>query len=313
MRWCSTPRLPLLLFLAFLLLIGRSSGKSPGFKICAFNTLGLNAAKAANSRVTHTLTRIVSRCDITLLQEVKDSGGSAVRALEAALNRYDQYHYQSVSSAALGNDPKDMQQYVFIYRTETVNVTAQHQYRKPQSFVREPFAVRFRSNKTATKDFVLVALHTVPEKAVQEIDRLYDVFQEVSKKWNTQNVMFLGDFNAGCAHMTRANKRQIRLFSQPGFFWLIGDKVDTTVGDGTNCPYDRIVVYGEPFLKTIKPYSAKAFNFPKEFRLQRERALKVSDHLPVEVELNSSAHLCQATPLLLLLLCVIAQSCLSAL
>lgn len=38
----------------------------------------------------------------------------------------------------------------------------------------------------ATKDFVLVPLHTVPGKAVQEIDRLYDVFQEVSKKWNNQ-------------------------------------------------------------------------------------------------------------------------------
>lgn len=35
----------------------------------------------------------------------------------------------------------------------------------------------------AIKQFVLVALHTEPERTVQEIDRLYDVFEEVSKKW----------------------------------------------------------------------------------------------------------------------------------
>jgi hypothetical protein len=53
--------------------------------------------------------------------------------------------------------------------------------------------------------------------------------------------MFLGAFNAGCGHMTRQDKANIRLFSNPGFFWLIGDKVDTTVGDLTSCAYDRWV------------------------------------------------------------------------
>lgn len=36
----------------------------------------------------------------------------------------------------------------------------------------------------AIKKFALVALHTEPTQAVQEIDQLYDVFEKVSKKWN---------------------------------------------------------------------------------------------------------------------------------
>lgn len=36
----------------------------------------------------------------------------------------------------------------------------------------------------AIKEFVLVALHTEPWQAVQELNRLYDVFEEVKKKWN---------------------------------------------------------------------------------------------------------------------------------
>lgn len=36
----------------------------------------------------------------------------------------------------------------------------------------------------AIKNFVLVALHTEPRQAVQEVDRLYDVFEEVVKKWS---------------------------------------------------------------------------------------------------------------------------------
>lgn len=38
----------------------------------------------------------------------------------------------------------------------------------------------------AAKKFVLVAVNTRPERTVEEIDRLEDVFKEVSKKFNTQ-------------------------------------------------------------------------------------------------------------------------------
>lgn len=53
--------------------------------------------------------------------------------------------------------------------------------------------------------------------------------------------MFLGNFHAGCAHMTRADKKHIRLFKNLNFSWLIGDKVDTTITEEKSCAYDRCV------------------------------------------------------------------------
>ncbi|XP_008303061.1 deoxyribonuclease-1-like isoform X3 [Stegastes partitus] len=288
-----------LLVAVFILSVCRAAAE---LRICSYNVQNFNLQKASNYRLIHTLTRVLGRCDVSLLQHVVDSGGEAINKLLAALNRYDDFTYKSVSSQSMGRSPADMQQYVFIYRTETVNLTGQYQYSSKQSFVREPFVVQFQSNRTAIKQFVLVPLHTEPSNAVHEIDRLYDVFQEVSKKWNNKNVMFLGDFHASCAYVTRKDRKNIRLYKNSNFSWLIGDKVDTTVTDATNCAYDRIVVHGEPFLKAITPFSAKVFNFAKEFKLSKTRVLEVSDHFPIEVRLKSSApFLLQATPLLLLL------------
>uniref|UniRef100_H3CJY5 Uncharacterized protein n=1 Tax=Tetraodon nigroviridis TaxID=99883 RepID=H3CJY5_TETNG len=200
--------------------------------------------------------------------------------------RYGKQRYQLLASKSLGNSPSNMQQFVFIYRGEAVNLTGEFQYQRVQSFVREPFAAQFQSQKTVAKEFVLVAVHTEPQRTVQEIDMLQDVFQEVSAKFNNQNVMFLGNFYAGCAYLTRADKKNIRLFQNLDFSWLIGDKVDTTVTDQTSCAYDRIVVHGETLLKSVTPYSAKVFQFNREFKVRRSTVLMISDHFPIEVTLK---------------------------
>ncbi|KAF7646914.1 hypothetical protein LDENG_00180660 [Lucifuga dentata] len=101
--------------------------------------------------------------------------------------------------------------------------------------------------------------------------------------------------------MTRQDKPQIRLFTKKGFYWLIEDRVDTTVTKETSCAYDRIVVSGDTFRKAIKPHSAQVFNYGKTLRVPKDQVLTLSDHLPVLVHLRSSAHLLQATPILILL------------
>ncbi|XP_068505977.1 deoxyribonuclease-1-like 1 isoform X4 [Syngnathus scovelli] len=272
MTWCA-PYLGLLL--PFLCVVVWGGGVS-AFRICAYNVQKLDSKKASNYRVLHTLTRIASRCDITLIQEVMASDGSFVNTLLASLNRYEGYHYDVVSSPSLGKSADDLRNYVFIYRTETVHVMGQHQYQDQNQFVRPPFAVYFLSNTTAIKNFVLVGLHADPSNAIQEMDHLYDVFKQVLNKWNNKNVMFLGNFHAGCAHMTRPDKKNIRLFTNSSFFWLIGDKIDTTIMDETSCAYDRIVVYGKSFLKAITPFSANVFNFAKEFKLTKTTVMQAS-------------------------------------
>ncbi|XP_017296400.1 deoxyribonuclease-1-like isoform X2 [Kryptolebias marmoratus] len=271
-----------------------------GFRICAYNLQNFTPEKASNLQMLHTLTRFLSRYDICLLQHVVDPDGTAIKALVSKLNSYDKHIYKSVSSRALGKSSDNMQQYVFLYRTRTVNITGQHQY-TGQSFVRPPFVVQFQSNKTEINQFVLVPLHSDEDQVIQEIDWLYDVFEEVSRKWNNTNVMFLGDFHASCAYVTRANRKNIRLYTNNSFSWMIDEKEDTTVTDTTNCAYDRIVVHGQPFLRAIVPGSGQVNKFKfRRYKPSTEKVLAISSHYPVEVQLKSSAPLLQATPLLIL-------------
>ncbi|CAL8315241.1 unnamed protein product [Merluccius merluccius] len=262
-----------------------------GFKICAFNLHGFGESKANNPEVMKMLVKIIARCDVCVLQEVRDSKNKAFPKLLSQLNRYGRYQYGSVASERLGRGVYQ-EQYIFVYRTARAAVVDQYQY--PDSadlFSREPFAVRFSAPSTAIKAFVLIAVHTSPENATKEIDSLYDVFKVVRKMWTTENVMFLGDFNADCRYLPKKYRKDVRLLTDQSFDWLISDETDTTVRQSTDCAYDRIVVHGSAFSKAIVPHSATAFVFPSAYRLTEQQALGVSDHYPVEVSLKSGGSL----------------------
>lgn len=264
-----------------------------GFKICAFNVKSFGDSKSLNPQIMGSLARIVSRCDICLLQEVRDQKNNAIPRLIAAVNRLDRDNdYAYVASGRLGRTPTYQEQYVFVYRKSTAKLKNQYQYPDAQkgdvdAFSREPFIVHFEAPKTMAKDIVLIPQHTTPSNATKEIDELYDVFMDIKERWKIEKVMFLGDFNAACGYVAKKNRKNIRLYSDPSFIWLINDNVDTTVKESTDCAYDRFVVYGEPFLRLIEPMSAQPFKFSKEYRLTEAQALAVSDHYPIEVTLKT--------------------------
>lgn len=279
-----------LLLLSFLVGLCDVQGASE-FRVCAFNLQHFGESKSKNSHVMYILAKIITRCDVCLLQEVRDSKEVAVPQLLKRLNSYDTEHeYKAVASERLGRNTYQ-EQYVFVYRTGTVTVTGQYQYPDTRpgdvdAFSREPFVVRFKAPKTVIKEFVLIPQHTTPTNTTKELDALYDVLQDVKKMFNTENVMLLGDFNADCGYLAKKNRKFVRLITDKNLIWLIPEKTDTTVRESTSCTYDRIVVNGEQFVKAIVPSSAKPFNFQKEYKLTDEKALEVSDHYSVEVLLK---------------------------
>ncbi|XP_071399662.1 deoxyribonuclease I-like 1-like [Centroberyx affinis] len=263
-------------------------------KICAFNVQSFGEAKANNKKVMGILLKILSRYDLCLIQEVRDSKGGAIPTLVKDLNRFDKSNsYSYLESERLGRKTYK-EQYVYIYRNNVLQVKEYYQYPKLEGegnnetdvFSREPFIVRFHSPTTLVKDFVLIGQHTCPKTAMKEIDELYTVFKGIYKKWKTDNVVILGDLNAGCSYITIKGWRAVRLRSDPKFRWLIGDEQDTTVREKTHCAYDRIVVHGREIISSIVPGSAQPFNFKQKFDLTEEEALEVSDHFPVEVDLK---------------------------
>ncbi|XP_068454295.1 deoxyribonuclease I-like 1-like isoform X2 [Clinocottus analis] len=283
-------RTAVLLFVVGLCALNAASS----LKICAFNVQSFGESKANNKKVMGILLKILSRCDLCLIQEVRDSKGAAIQTLVKDLNRFDKSNsYSYVESERLGRKTYK-EQYVYIYRTNVLTIKEHYQYPKlggegineTDVFSREPFIVRFHSPTTLVKDFVLIGQHTCPRNAMKEINELYTVFKGIYKRWKTDNVMILGDLNAGCSYVTIKGWRAVRLRSDPKFRWLIGDEQDTTVREKTHCAYDRIIVHGREIISSIVPDSAQPFNFKKSFHLTEEEALEVSDHFPVEVDLK---------------------------
>uniref|UniRef100_A0A8C0D3Y1 Deoxyribonuclease n=1 Tax=Balaenoptera musculus TaxID=9771 RepID=A0A8C0D3Y1_BALMU len=250
--------------LASLLLLLLSTHSALALRICSFNVRSFGESKKANCNAMDVIVKVIKRCDIILLMEIKDRNNIICPTLMERLNGEK---LVSVKASYLYHD----------YQAGDAHV-----------FSREPFVVWFQSPHTAVKDFVIVPLHTTPETSVQEIDELADVYVDVKRRWKAENFIFMGDFNAGCSYVPKKAWKNIRLRTDPKFIWLIGDQEDTTIKKSTNCAYDRIVLRGHEVVTSVVPQSNSIFDFQKAYRLTEEKALDVSDHFPVEFKLQSS-------------------------
>nr|KAF6335081.1 deoxyribonuclease 1 like 3 [Pipistrellus kuhlii] len=249
---------------AALLLLLLATNGALALRICSFNIRSFGESKRENQKVMDIIVKVIKRCDIILLMEIKDSTNQICPTLMERLNGEK---LVTVKERYLYHDLQDGDTDVFS---------------------REPFVVWFQSPLTAVKDFVIVPLHTTPEASVKEIDELADVYRDVKRRWKTENFIFMGDFNAGCNYVPKKAWSSIRLRTDSQFVWLIGDEEDTTVRSSTDCAYDRIVLRGREMVNSVVPKSNSVFDFQKAYRLTEEEALEVSDHFPVEFKLQYS-------------------------
>ena len=259
-------------------------------RIAAFNIRTFGETKMSNATLSVYFVKILSRYDIAVIQEVRDSHLVAVGKLLDELNRDKPDTYRYVVSEPLGRKSYK-EQYLFVYRPDQVSILDSYQYDdgcEPcgnDTFSREPAIVKFFSPYTEFQEFAIVPLHAAPTEAVSEIDALYDVYLDVWQKWGLEDIMFMGDFNAGCSYVTSSQWSSIRLRTSPIFQWLIPDSADTTV-TSTHCAYDRIVVAGALLQAAVVPNSAVPFDFQAEYGLSNQLAEAISDHYPVEVTLR---------------------------
>lgn len=262
------------------------AARAAALRIGAFNIQSFGDSKVSDPACGGIIAQILAGYDIALVQEVRDADLSAVDSLMKQINSASRHEYSFVSSEPLGRDQyKEM--YLFVYRKDVVSVMDTYQYPDPEDvFSREPFMVKFSAPRSAAQEVVLVPLHAAPHHAVAEIDALYDVYLDVIDKWGTDDLLFLGDFNADCSYVRPHDWAAIRLRSSEVFKWLIPDSADTTVGN-SDCAYDRIVVCGSHLRRSLKPQSAAVHDFQEEFSLDQSQALAISDHFPVEVTLKS--------------------------
>ncbi|XP_061075011.1 deoxyribonuclease gamma-like [Conger conger] len=261
-------------------------------KVASFNIQRFGENKVSDREVLSTLIKIVSRYGIILILEVVDVKGVAMSTFLTELNKVNKKHpYTMARSPPLGRKSYK-EQFMFLYREDLVTLRDTYQYEDMQegdedAFAREPYILRFTCLNTVLKDLVMIPVHTKPEDSEKELDELYDVFQTVKKKWKTDDIMILEDFNAGGRYVSKRKMNRIRIRRDRDFHWLIQDDVDTTTNAGNDHTYDRILVYGDDMLEAIEPNSAQPFDFQQAFGLTEDMALSISDHYPVEVKLKA--------------------------
>ncbi|XP_045884625.1 deoxyribonuclease-1-like isoform X1 [Micropterus dolomieu] len=215
-----------------------------------------------------------------------DGKKSTTTLCEKSLSKKNKRNpFDMLCSESLGRSSY-RERFAYFYRVDEVRIIGSYQYEADNKDViaREPFILRFQCPYTVVKDLVLIPVHTKPKDAERELDALDDVVKAVRKRWRTNNIMILGDFNADGRYLSKKKKEKIRICSAP-YHWLIKDYVNTTTSDTADHTYDRIVVFGDHMYDAVVPYSAKPFNFKKAYRLSNASTQAISDHYPVEVQL----------------------------
>ncbi|XP_028417651.1 deoxyribonuclease-1-like [Dendronephthya gigantea] len=258
-----------------------------GVKVAAFNVQVFGQTKISKNNVTDILVKIISSYDIILIQEIRDKKDAMERLLKSVNIRIanSSNQYEMIISGRLGRSASK-EQYAFLYRKNVATVKRNYTYNdKNDDFEREPFVVYFNVPSAAVTDMVFIALHTKPDDAVNEIDKLVDVYEDAVKKWNIGDVVIMGDLNAACDYVGDSDWANIRLATDKRFWWLIDDCEDTSV-QGSRCAYDRFVATGNNLLKSIVAESPGLFNFKVAYNLNMQEAADVSDHFPIEFELK---------------------------
>lgn len=257
------------------------------FSIAAFNVQIFGTTKAEKADVMAVLVKVVRRYDIILIQEIRDKSETAILDLLDEVNKESPKYALSVSGRLGRSTSKE--QYGFLYREDS-GISVNATYQDPDTadhFQRPPYAVHFKSTQAVTSDFVLMAIHTSPSSAVSEIDALDDVHSAVLTKFKVENILIMGDFNADCSYVSKTASSKLKLRSS-SYHWWIEDDVDTTVAN-TDCAYDRFVMSGDSFISAVKAGSADVFRFDTAYKLTQEQTEAVSDHYPIELQLDTVA------------------------
>lgn len=266
----------MIIILSFIFAINLSANDE--LKIASFNIQVFGNSKISKPMIKENLVKIITRYDIVFVQEIRASDDYAIKKLLNEINSKSDEKYDFIISERLGSS-SSKEQYAYIYKKAKIDVIDTFQYKISNDFERSPFAVKLKYKSFV---FSLVGIHVDPDKVRKEIDNLNAVLKFAERKFSSENIILLGDMNAGCKYINPHNLENSLLRRNSDYNWLIDDFADTTVKK-TNCAYDRIIANNR-LSNNIK--NVGVFRFDQEFKISKNDALKISDHYPVEFQLK---------------------------
>ncbi|MCH2181402.1 MAG: endonuclease/exonuclease/phosphatase family protein [Mariniblastus sp.] len=248
--------------------------------IASFNIQVFGKSKLAKPDVMSVIVHTIRQFDIVAIQEIRGKDDNILPDLVEMLNS-DGSRYQFVIGPRLGRSVST-EQYAFVFDSNRVehDPTSTGTIQDPRDLMhREPLVARFRS-RTQVPDrafsFWLVNVHTDPDDVPTEIAALADVFEVMQRaRPYEDDVILLGDLNA--------SERQMGRFARmPGLHWVVGGGVTTNTRQTK--AYDNVLFYTPSTVEFTGRWGV--FGLESVFRLTREQALRVSDHLPVWAEFD---------------------------
>lgn len=183
--------------------------------------------KAANQTLLKEYSDEISKYDIVFVQEIRDEGGTAFKALCDKLPQYS-----CVTTSRAGRTSSKEQYGIIIKQgIKLINYT-DFNMEDQLTWERAPVKVDVIVKNT---ELILYNIHTKPDAVQQELQSLQNLI--TTKETNSnEKIIILGDLNADCAYFDVSNKT---IFS--GWTWVIMDNEDTTTS-ATDCAYDRIIL-----------------------------------------------------------------------
>jgi endonuclease/exonuclease/phosphatase family metal-dependent hydrolase len=260
------------------------SQKQETFRICTFNIQNFGKKKLNDSLRVQALAEIIRKYDIVAVQEISDVSGEVPVAFRNKINAGEGRYYEVTCSERTGkqaDDKSSQEQYAFYYDTVKFSLFGEpglyndsvHDY-----FAREPYAARFRAKKGGWT-FVLVTIHTAPEKAVEETGSLDEVVKWAKKRYRKEGeIVVLGDFNASCTYAKPHELDKLAIRGR-NYYWIVPDNAKTNLSANIDCAYDRFVL-----TLPAKSYYTGKWGVDSCFTSKT-----ISDHWPVWAEFKLSS------------------------
>ena len=258
-----------------------SAQQRTSIRICAFNIQAFGSAKAAKYGVMEVIAQSLRRFDIVAIQELQSDRPDVLPKLVDLMNQSSSRNldFDFAVGPRLGTTAK--QQYAFVFNKETVYLDRNETYTVEDpndGMVREPLVGWFRARGVDTQSaftFSLVNVNVEMNRRIDELNLLDDILYAIRRDGrNEDDVILAGNF---CA----ASRQMEQLSEIPGIVTAIAETPTTT--DGTN-QCDNIVFQ----LPATEEFTGRSgvFDFMREYNLPLERAMEVSDHLPVWAEFS---------------------------
>lgn len=249
--------------------------------IGSFNIQSLGKTKMSKPAVVGALVDIVHRFDILAIQELRDKDQTVIPEFLEYINRNGAAYAASVGPrqgyVVAGKTTRYFEQSVFIYDTQTIEIVGDSYAAIDRANVmhRPPYVSQFRCKTNNPNQqpfsFCLMNVHIDPDDAHREFVAMQPIIAEIYQQHPREDdFILLGDFNDEPHKYARYQwMRQQQAALPPQW------KTNTAMTKA----YDNIV-FDRAFTAEFSG-QAGVMNLMEEYRISKDDAKNISDHMPV--------------------------------